>query len=205
MIFIPGHMISDINGRQLTDGILATWENNELIIHVIFEAKAGKSAARELRIGKGGISSLSNTERAALEAEVQRVYRTRKRRAELEGTTFTKGIEDVRKDVIADIQFSETGGQVRRDVERLYEDVAGRPTMIYIGDRPKPLPVRISPTKTKFLGILPADIDPTFLREGLTGLAYSFEVIGAAIPARDLKTIADRLTPLAEKLAAAPK
>ncbi len=56
--------------------------------------------------------------------------------------------------------------------------------MIYIGDRPKPLPVRISPTRTKFLGILPADIDPTFLREGLTGLAYSFEVIGAAIPAR---------------------
>ncbi len=107
--------------------------------------------------------------------------------------------------MIEDIRFSETGGQVRRDVERLYEDEAGRPRMIYIGDRPKPVPVRISPTKTKFLGILPADIDPTFLREVLTRLGYSFEVIGAAILAGDLKTIADRLIPLAEKLAAAPK
>ena len=166
----------------------------------------GRQVGRaELRIGKGGISSLSDTERAALEAEVQRVYRTLKRRAELEGTTFTKKIEDIRKEVIEDIRFSETGGQVRRDVERLYEDEAGRPRMIYIGDRPKPVPVRISPTKTKFLGILPADIDPTFLREVLTRLGYSFEVIGAAILAGDLKTIADRLIPLAEKLAAAPK
>jgi Pre-toxin TG len=203
VLFVPGHMISDIHGRQLTDGILATWENNELLIQVVFEAKAGKSAARELRVGKGGISSLSDADRAQLRAEASRVYRTLKRRAELEGTTFTKKLEDVEKDVLADIRYSEEGGQVRRDIERLYEDVDGRPSLIYIGDRPKPVPARISPTRTKFFGVLPGDVDPTTIQSSLQGLGYNFEVIRAAIGRRDLQSISDQLTPLAQKMAEA--
>ena len=45
LLFIPGHMITDIHGRQLTDGILALWHDGELHILVVFEAKAGRSAA----------------------------------------------------------------------------------------------------------------------------------------------------------------
>src|SRR5207249_1109840 len=98
VIFVPGHMISDINGRQLTDGILAIWDGRVLEIKVIFEARAGKSAARELRVSKGGISSLSETERAQLRAEAMRTYRTLQRRAELEGTKFTRKFEDIEKE-----------------------------------------------------------------------------------------------------------
>jgi hypothetical protein len=204
VIFVPGHMISDIHGRQLTDGILATWENDELVIRVIFEAKAGKSAARELRVSKGGLSSLSNTERAEIRAEAQRVFRTLTRRAQLEGVPFTRKLEDIEKEILDDIRLSEEGGQIRRDVERLAEDERGRPTQIYIGDRPKPVPVRISPTKTKFFGVVPNNVDPTSIVSALTGLGYNFEVIGTAISQRDLGAIADQLVPLAEKMAAAP-
>jgi hypothetical protein len=58
ILFIPGHMITDIHGRQVTDGMLASWKDNELVIRVIFEAKAGKSAARELRVGNGGFIAI---------------------------------------------------------------------------------------------------------------------------------------------------
>jgi hypothetical protein len=203
VLYVPGHMITDIHGRQLTDGILATWENNELVIHVVFEAKAGRSAARELRVGKGGISSLSDTDRALLRVEAAKVFRTLKRRAELDGVKFAKTLDDVEKEVLADIRFSEKGGQVRRDVERLYEDVSGRAARIFVGDLPKAVPVRISPTRTKFFGVLPADVSPTTIQSTLQGLGYNFEVIRAGITSRDLKLISDELTPLAEKMAAA--
>jgi hypothetical protein len=203
VIFIPGHMISDVSGRQLTDGILASWENNELNILVVFEAKAGKSAARELRISKGGLSSLTEAERADLRAEARRVYRTLKRRAELQGTTFNQTFEDVEKELLDDIQFSEAGGQVRRDVERLYENADGTPSLIYIGDRPRPVPVRISPTTTKFFGILPSNVDPTSIVDELSRLGYKFEAIGLNIRSRDLRAIADRLTSLASQVIAA--
>jgi hypothetical protein len=92
---------------------------------------------------------------------------------------------------------------VRRDIERLFEDADGRPSIIYIGDRPKPVPVRISPVRTKFFGVLPGDVDPTTIQSSLRGLGYNFEVVRAAIGRRDLQSISDQLTPLAQKMAEA--
>ncbi len=54
--FIPGHLIRDAAGRQITDGILAYRDGESLVIALVFEAKAGKSAARELSFARGGIS-----------------------------------------------------------------------------------------------------------------------------------------------------
>jgi hypothetical protein len=61
--FIPGHLIRDASGRQITDGILAFRNNGVLEIVSVFEAKAGQRAARELSLASGSISSLSKADR----------------------------------------------------------------------------------------------------------------------------------------------
>ncbi|MGJ0428320.1 hypothetical protein [Methylobacter sp.] len=109
-----------------------------------------------------------------------------KRRAELQGVPFNKKLEDIEKEILDDIRFSETGGQTMRDIERLYEDnpttdkiinigesensavrvesAGDVPAKIFIGDLPKPVPVRISLTHTKIFGVLPIDVDPPRFR-----------------------------------------
>jgi hypothetical protein len=46
--FIPGYQITDLKGRQLTDGVLAVREGNKLRVVTVFESQAGKSAAKGL-------------------------------------------------------------------------------------------------------------------------------------------------------------
>jgi hypothetical protein len=180
-------MISDIDGRQITDGIMAVWEKGELHIVMVFEAKSSKSAARELRISKGGLSSLTDAQKAELRAEAERAFQRLKRRAELQGAPFKRKVEDIEKQIIDEIRFAEEGGQVRRDVERLAETSRTKPAKIFVGDLPDAIPVRISPTRTKFIGVVPADVDQVGLREAVQKLGYSFEVIGTALSSRQWK------------------
>jgi hypothetical protein len=200
LVFIPGHMICDLDGRQITDGIIALWEEGKLHIVMVFEAKSGRSASRELRIGKGGYSSLTDAQKVELRAEAESVFQRLKRRAELQGQPFKKKIEDIEKEIIEDIKFAEEGGQVRRDVERLSEDSRGKPAKIFIGDLPEPVPVGISPTRTKFVGIVPSDVDQIGIREAVQKLGYSFEIIGTALSSRKWKDIGKLLEPFATRL-----
>jgi hypothetical protein len=116
------------------------------------------------------------------------------------GRPFRKTIEDVEKEVA----LSERGGQVRRDIERLYEDSDGIPVRIYIGDIPHPVAVRIAPTRTRFFGVLPKDVNPSLIGKELADTKVSFEIIGVDISQRELRAVADRLAPLAERMLAAP-
>jgi hypothetical protein len=191
--FIPGHLIRDAAGRQITDGILAYRDGESLVIAAVFEAKAGKSAARELSFARGGISSLTDAERAELRANAKDVWREQRQAARAAKQPFTKTVEDVEKEYA----LSERGGQVRRDVERLADGAK-----IQVGTQT--LPVRISPTRTKFFGVLPKDVAPATIEQQLKDSGFTYEILGVNLRSSDLKDIAAKLQPLAQKLAADP-
>ncbi|MFF0234435.1 pre-toxin TG domain-containing protein [Micromonospora sp. NPDC005254] len=192
--FIPGHMIRDASGRQLTDGILAHRQNGELIIVAIFEAKAGRHAARELKIASGGISSLSQAERAELRAYARDVLRARNNRARLRGEKFPTRADEV--DAALDriereVVLSEEGGQVRRDIERLAANEDGTAAVVQVGE--EFLPVRVSPKDTKLFGVLPRDVPVGNMQEQLTGLGYNFEVLGMNVTQKELVDLSNSL------------
>jgi Pre-toxin TG len=191
--FIPGHLIRDAAGRQITDGILAYRDGESLVIAAVFEAKAGKSAARELSFARGGVSSLTDAEKAELRANAKDVWREQRDAARAAKQPFTKTVEDVEKEYA----LSERGGQVRRDVERLADGAQVR-----VGTQT--IPVRISPTRTKFFGILPRDVASSTIEQQLKDSGFTYEILGVNLRSRDLKDIAGKLQPLAEKLAADP-
>ena len=197
--FIPGHIIRDANGRQITDGILAVREDGVLDIVAIFEAKAGQAAARELSLARGSISSLSRADRLELRAYAKDVYRELQDVAGREGRLpMRESLEDIERSIV----MSEGGGQVRRDIERLSSNVDGAAIEIRVGQ--ELLPVRISPTRTKFFGVLPRDVRRTTLERQLRNEGFSFELIGVDMSQRELRDAAAELQPLAEQMAAAP-
>jgi hypothetical protein len=158
----------------------------------VFEAKAGRRAARELSLASGSISSLSQADRAELRAYAKDVLREQRAAAQEAGRPFNKTLDEVEREVA----LSERGGQVRRDIERLSE------AEIRVGA--DLIPVRLSPTRTKFFGVLPRDVNPSLIERELRDGGFTFEIIGVDINQRGLRTIAERLRPLAEQIAAAP-
>ncbi len=198
--FIPGYSIRSLSGRQITDGILVYRNNGVLEIVAIFEAKAGKNAARELSMKKASISALSEADRTELRAYAKDVWRDERYEARKAGKAFTKTIEDIEDEII----LSERGGQVRRDIERLSEDADGNLAQIRIGSEGSPVSVRISPTQTKFFGILPKDVKTSIIEKELRETKYSFEMIGADISQKELKSFAEEMVSLATSFANAP-
>jgi hypothetical protein len=204
--FIPGHLIRDAGGRQITDGILAIRNNGVLEIMAVFEAKAGRRAARELSLAGGSLSSLSPAERLELRAAAkdfllaQRADFLLAQRAAAQeaGKPFKKTLEEVEREVA----LSERGGQVRRDIERLSENADGTLAELRIGA--DLIPVRLSPIRTKFFGVLPGDVRTTLLERELRAAGFTFEIVGVDIKQKDLKSIAEGLKPLAEQMAGAP-
>lgn len=196
--FIPGHLIRDASGRQITDGILAFRNNGVLEIAAIFEAKAGNSAARELSITRASISSLNTAERAELRAFARDIWRDARTAAQEKGVPYTKTIEEIEREVI----LTERGGQVRRDIERLSPGNGGALPGIRIGS--DLVPVKISPTKTKFFGILPKDARRSLIESELRAGGFNFEIIGVDVTQRELKSIAEEMVPLATTMANTP-
>ncbi|SFO58164.1 hypothetical protein SAMN05660359_04491 [Geodermatophilus obscurus] len=192
--FVPGHLVRDSAGHQISDGLLAYRDGEKLVIAAVFEAKAGKNAARELSLKKGGMSSLTKAERQELRANAKDVWREQRDEALAAGVPFKKTLDEVEKEYA----LSELGGQVRRDVERLADGAR-----IRIGT--EMFAVTVSPTRTKFFGVLPRDVRAAAIEKQLKESGFSFEIIGADIKSKDLAAIGEKLKPLAEKLAdAAP-
>jgi len=194
--FIPGHLIRDTAGRQISDGMLVIRQGDELVVAAVFEAKAGKSAARELSFNRASISTLTDAERTELRANAKDVWKEQLAEAKAAGLRYTKTIEDVEKE----FALSELGGQVRRDIERLAEGTTGS-ARIRVGTQQ--FTVRMSPTKTKFFGVLPRDVPSSLIEQQLKESRFAFEILGVDIKADALKKIAASLQPLAEKLAKA--
>jgi hypothetical protein len=191
--FLPGHLIRDAAGRQISDGLLVYREGEELVIAAVFEAKAGKRAARELSLARGSLSSLTDAERMELRANAKDVWREQRAEARAAGKPFTKTLEDVEKEYA----LSELGGQVRRDVERLADGARVR-----VGA--ETFAVRLSPTKTKFFGVLPRDVSAATIEQELKQGGLAYEILGVNMKAKDLAAVGSKLQPLAEKLAQAP-
>jgi hypothetical protein len=191
--FIPGHLIRDLEGILITDGILAYRDGESLVIAAVFEAKAGKRAARELSYASSGVSKLTEDQRLQLRAAAKDEWLEQRQMARDAKQPFTKTVEDVEKEYIQ----SEQGGQVRRDVERLVED-----KKIRVGTQI--LPIRISPKFTKFFGILPKDVPASAIERQLKECGYTFEIFGVNLRSKDFTDIAAKLKPLAKKRAADP-
>jgi hypothetical protein len=194
--FIPGHLIRDASGRQITDGIVCWREGEELVVAAVFEAKAGKRAARELSLKSGSLSKLTDEELAELRANAKDVWREQRDAAKAAGAPFNKSLSDVEKEYA----LSERGGQIRRDVERLAEGGGGLARIRVAGQA---MPVRISPTRTKFFGVLPRDVGAATIERELKESGFAYEILGVDIKAARLKEISEKLKPLAEKLAKA--
>lgn len=192
--FIPGHLIRDSAGRQITDGVLAHRLNGELVIAAIFEAKAGRYAARELRVASGGISSLSAAERAELRAAARDCFYARANRARLKNQPYPAKAEDIEAaidKIEREFVQTEQGGQVRRDIERLDVDVDNNPTVIQVGE--DFLPVHVSPKHTKVFGVLPKDVHPGNMAAELQGQGYNFEVLGMNVTQKELVDLSNSL------------
>lgn len=194
--FLPGHLIRDLNGRQITDGILAYRENGKLVIAAVFEAKAGPHAARELSFARDTLSGLNKSELSELRANAKDVWREQRDAAKAAGRPYTRSVDDVMKEYAV----SEKGGQVRRDIERLASGTDGV-TTLRVGT--EELPVVFSPTRTKFFGVIPRGVPRATIEKQLTDLKVSFEILGVEATGRDLDNLAAGLVAAAEKLAAA--
>lgn len=197
LLFIPGHLIRDAAGRQITDGILAHWVGEELHIVAVFEAKAGAAAARELPRASGSIAQLTKSEQDELRAFARDEFRAQRARARRSGAPFPtrqSDIDDMIRGIEHDIIQSEQGGQIRRDVERLAENEDGTPAMLFIGTTPTP--VRISPTGTKFFGVLPKNVRPGNMERDLQRLGYRFEVLGMNVTDKELIELSQNLQSL---------
>ncbi len=196
--FIPGHLIRDASGRQITDGVLAFRNNGVLDIAAIFEAKAGRHAARELSLMSGSISSLTQAQKAELRAYARDVLREQRAAAQEAGRPFNRTIDDVQREIAQ----SERGGQVRRDIERLAANADGTLAEIRVGS--ELVPARISPTQSKFFGVLPRDVRRSNIERQLRDSNFNFEIIGVDISQRDLQSIASELVDLATTMANRP-
>ncbi|MCE5324673.1 pre-toxin TG domain-containing protein [bacterium] len=195
--YIPGHLIRDASSHQITDGIIGYHDKGVFQIVAIFEAKAGKYAARELSLASTSISSLSKLERAELRAFAKDVWRDGREVARLQGKAYNQTIEQIEREIIQ----TERGGQIRRDIERIYGDEASL-THIQIGT--KDTVVRVSPTKTKFFGVLPKDVNCSLIKKELKESKFNFEIIGVDINQKDLKEAAAEMKPLAAAMTEAP-
>jgi len=191
--FIPGYIIRHFNGSQITDGILAYQDHGIIEIVAVFEAKSGKDAARELRFASKSISKFTKAERAELRAHAKDMHRELRDAAKDAGKPFKMKIEEIEREIIR----KELGGQIRRDIERLFEMPQIRIGSNFVS-------IHISPTRTKFFGILPKDVNRSLIEHDLRECGFKFEIIGADISQRDLRSITSEMVPLATTIANAP-
>jgi len=156
--FIPGHLITSLSGRQLTDGMLVQrLGKGRYAIWAVFEAKSGTEAASGLSRTRVSRSRMSKADLAELRAEAEDAMDVLKERARRSGTPVSMTIDDIEKEI-----SEESGGQIVRDIERLYGDatdtLSAKPQKIFIGG--EEVEVVISPrAKTKFFGVAPTDVN----------------------------------------------
>ncbi len=186
--FIAGHLIRDTKGKQITDGVLAVRDGTSIEIVAVFEAKAGKNAARELSLTRTSKSSLTKAEKEELRAYAKDVFREEKEIAAEKGVSFNKTLEQVEDEIL----LNELGGQVVRDIERLSANNA-----LKIGS--ETVPIKFSRNKTKFFGVVPKDVKTSSIETELAAENVKFEIIGMDVTQNDLKIVSQKLKSLAEK------
>ncbi|MFB8229074.1 hypothetical protein [Cellulosimicrobium sp. NPDC055967] len=210
---LEGHRLSDLSGRELTDGmIVRRGRDGVLDVVTVVEAKAGPSAAQGLRRTASELGDPEEFARFVIEQERSRVVtvlRTAGLGADADAVARgAVGVSDAAVDAIAREQSlrrvvtqAELGGQVRRDVERLAPgaDDAGDVVTILVDGAPTP--VRLSPTRTRFVGALPSDVPAAAIEADLARQGFSYATLPVDVPAARVTALAERL---ATVVAAAP-
>jgi hypothetical protein len=196
--FIPGYLIRDASGRQLTDGVLAIREAGSLRIVTIFEAKAGEAAVRELKLASSHLSELSVADRTELRRYSRDLLRELQEKAAVTGKPVTKTVEDIEREII----LTERGGQVRRDIERLAPSLGETSTRIYVGG----VETRavVSPKASKFIGVLPRDVKSGNIKADVEQLGYAFDVLNVEAKSADLKSLAEDIAKLTARSTSQP-
>ncbi|UZN02887.1 DUF4157 domain-containing protein [Cellulomonas sp. S1-8] len=220
---IEGHRIADLAGRQLTDGVIARrLPDGTMELVTVLEAKAGRGAAQGLRSSSSGIGDPEEFARFVIEQNRPAVLAVLRRSgltddvravvggseelsaAAIEAVAADKGMRRL-------VTQAELGGQVRKDVERLapgtssLDDVASEldevPTQILVDG--VPTTVRMSPTRTRFVGVVPQDVPTDAITTALTGPGQRFNFTALQLGGRaaDITDRAQRL--IADQAAAA--
>ncbi len=201
---IAGHRISSLGRKQLTDGVVVSRAaDGTLEIHVVIEAKAGASSAQGLRRVSDGIGVPEEFARFVIEQERGAVVKLlRKNGLEADAKLAEAGrpgISDAALELIATdksmrraVTQAELGGQVRKDVERLAPgaDDGDRIQILIDGQATW---VRLSPTRTRFVGAVPAGVKTDAIEASLRGEGFNFRAAQFGPEAQDLAALAQRL------------
>lgn len=195
--FVPGDLVRDARNVQLTDGIIFRVINGAYEIVAVFECKAGRAAARELRLASGG-NALTAYRRGRMSAENQRellayardILRDRQEAAAQAGATISDTIDTI----LGEISLSELGGQIRRDMNRLAPNAGGSAT-------PATTTLRIAGEtrqttlgrRVRFFGVVPGGFNTNGIERELRRLGYNFDIMPMPISSRQINDAARRL------------
>ncbi|PXW85013.1 hypothetical protein C8R34_12247 [Nitrosomonas sp. Nm84] len=213
--YFPGHLLTDSSKlRPITDGMVVKhvpsgeikkiWYGQRtqgeinniqgvLDILAIYEAKSGKSSARNLRY----IRDVTDVDRLALKSVAAKRFEKAKLQATKTGKSFNATLEKIENEVNKEYKMGEFGGQARVDLERLDALEDGTLPSIFVGDLEYLVLLRSGP-RTKIFGVLPKDVAKSSeglarrmqksLKEGGEGL--NFEILGINIAANELAELA---------------
>lgn len=201
--FITGDRIRDLANLQLTDGMIVRRLGDGAVeVVTVLEAKAGRGAAQGLRSTSHGIGDPEEFAHFVIEERQAQVIQTLRRAGLTEDANLvaagSENVSDAAIDAIASeptlrraVTQAELGGQVRRDVERLYPNFEEDTTTILIDG--VPTSVRLSPTRTRFIGAVPEDVATSSISRHLREQAFNFESLQLGGKANDLTSLAQRL------------
>lgn len=206
---IAGHLIRDAAGRELTDGmIVRRGSDGVLEIITVIEAKAGRSGSEGLRRTASSIGDSEEFARFMIEQERDGVVTVLRREGlGVEAEAVANGrrasaLSDEAIEAIAGdrglrrtVTQAELGGQVRMDIERLAPNADGTEAVTILIDG-APTSVRLSPTRTRFVGALPSDVPSAKIADDLTSQGISFEALSVSETAGEVTDISKRLIDL---------
>ncbi len=189
--FIPGHRISDAAGAQLTDGVIVRRTGSRVEIVVVFESKAGRATARDLRSSYTSFSDLNAGELAHLQAEaIEELRLTDRSFANMTSQQLAQTHPSWIEARMRAINSSDAG-QVRRDIERLVPNVGAETVPIKIDN--ELVEVVASPSSTKVVGLVPSDVSLGHLAQDLGEQGLRFEGMTVPINQKQLQSTAETL------------
>jgi len=192
--FIEGHRITGAKGRQLTDGMIVIRDGDKVQVVTVLESKAGKAAARELRVSRQSRIELMGSEKAYNEARAEAIEELRRQRPELKGMSSNeieaKYMAEV-DDIFDELPRSEAG-QMRLDMERLTNE-----KVLIDGQLVK---VKAGPKSTQFVNALPSNVSGTAIENAAGNELLKASTMNLDIDQKQLKALAEDV---AESLAAA--
>lgn len=184
-VYVPGHLIRDVDGLLLTDGMIIRQVGDQIQVVAVFEAKSGKASARGLSAKSKSVAELSSRERAQYLADAESSLKDLHERARIKGQPPPTTTLD---EIMKRMKNTEAGGQVRSDVERL--DQVG----IHINSREVTNDLYVGPRTTKWFGVVPKDVKGAPIKKALgeAGLK-NVEIMGFDITQAELKAAAEAI------------